>query len=177
MGTKTHLGPPTPPTAFHSSPPPARLTRPSTGADQEQERQRQTEHKNVSPCRTVEDGRERLEADEGRARGTGEELSPAPGGPTTKGARATLLWHLPGVCGEVHLQGASTVVTQRLRWVRASCDPPPGPPGTPWTPPGYPLGHPGLPFLVFIYYSTPTLSDRRCINNANVPFLCVHCQI
>jgi len=47
-------------------------------------------------------------------------------GPTTsKGARAALLWHLPGVCGEVCVQGASTVVTQRLRRVGASCDDPP----------------------------------------------------
>merc|ERR1712088_401646 len=91
----------------------------------EQERQRRTEQENVSQCRTVEDGRERLEADEGRFWGKGEELSPGPGDPATKGARAALLWHLPGVCGEVYLQGASTVVTQkRLRWVR---DPPPGP--------------------------------------------------
>merc|ERR1712088_106951 len=119
----------------------------------EQERQRRTEHENVSQCRTVEDGRERLEADEGRFRGKGEELSPGPGDPATEGARAALLWHLSGVCGEVYLQGASTVVTQkRLRWVR---DPPP----------------------VFIYYSNPTLSDTRCINNANVPFLRGHCQI
>merc|ERR1712088_492966 len=99
----------------------------------EQERPRRTEQENVSQCRTVEDGRERLGADEGRFRGKGEELSPGPGDPATKGARAALLWHLPGVCGEVYLQGASTVVTQkRLRWVRASCDP--LSPGTPWAP-------------------------------------------
>merc|ERR1712037_982975 len=122
---------------------------------------------NVSQCRTVKDGRERLEADEGRAWGTGEELSPAPGAPATKGARATILWHLPGVRGEVYLQGASTVVTQRLRWVRSTSR---HPLELPWTPLA-------LPFLVFIYYSTSTLSDRRCINNANVPFLRVHCQI
>merc|ERR1712141_996611 len=30
----THLSPPSPPTAFHSRPPPARLTRPSKGAEQ-----------------------------------------------------------------------------------------------------------------------------------------------
>ena len=98
------------------------------------------------------------------------------------------------VCGEVCVQGASTVVTQRLRRVGASCDDPPTtlprPLGHRPTPPPGPPGHPTGPLppptlllpCIYLLFNpadnlVSTLSDRRCINNANVPFLCVHCQI
>merc|ERR1712073_268641 len=80
--------------------------------------------------------------------GVPKELPPRSGSPS-EGTGATILWYLPGVRGEMCLQRASALVTQRRRPVCCI-----------------------VLRLLFIYLlfngnlKYPLLSDRICLNNA-----------
>merc|ERR1712062_736916 len=78
--------------------------------------------------------------------GVSKEL-PLRSGSPSEGTRATILWYLPGVRGEMCLQRASALVTQRRR--PACC-----------------LVPPPFVYLLFNGIFNPPLSDRICLNNA-----------